>query len=332
VGIIGAGNIAARHVEGYRAGGAEVVAIADIEPAMLARRATGWGVERTFTDYQALLGLPDIDAVSVCTPNAVHGAATIAAAAAGKHVLCEKPVSLSLDEADRMIAACAEAGVLLQVNHHLRSAPAVQQAKALIDDGSLGRITHLRLRQSHDWGGSSAPPPSFRTLASAGGGTLLDNGCHLFDLLRHLAGDVDQVYCRSATLGYDVEVEDTAIVSLRLASGALATVETAWTATGWDEGFWVWGTQGALEWTNRTGRPVLRLLDRGVPGTDWDTPRATSWEHAGSAAIVRHVVGFLAAIRGEGPVLCSGADGKEAVRLVLASYESARTGRTVMIG
>jgi predicted dehydrogenase len=331
VGIIGSGNIARNHVEGYRAAGAEIAAIVDVDADVLARRALEWRVERTFTELADLLAMPGLDAVSVCTPNAAHAAATIAAAAAGLHVLCEKPVSLSLAEAGSMIDACAAAGVLLQVDHHLRSNPSVERARAIIGSGELGRITFVRLRQAHDWGGSPEVPVGFRTPALAGGGTLLDNGCHLFDLARYLAGDVAEVFARTATLKFEVAVEDTAQVSLRFANGALGQVETSWTTTGWDQSFQVDGTAGTLEYTERHGGPRLRHVRRSGGPTTWDGTTSTTWETPPGTDHARAVAAFVGAIRGERPVSCRGEDGREAVRLALASYESASTGRPVAI-
>jgi predicted dehydrogenase len=331
VGIIGSGNIARNHVEGYQAAGAEIVGLVDVDTSVLARRALEWKVERTYTEVAELLASPDLDAVSVCTPNAAHAPATIAAAAAGKHVLCEKPVSLSLEEADAMIEACRTAGVLLQVDHHLRSNPSVERARAIIGSGELGRITFVRLRQAHDWGGRSEVPLGFRTPALAGGGTLLDNGCHLFDLARHLAGDVSEVYARTGTLTFEVQVEDTAQVSLRFAGGALGTIETSWTTTGWDQSFLVDGTAGTLEYTERGGRPHLRHLRRPSGDITWDGTASTTWETPPGTDHARAVAAFVAAIRGERSVPCSGEDGREAVRLALASYASAASGQPVPI-
>ena len=331
VGIIGAGNIAENHFKGYRAAGAEVIALADVNPLALATRSREWNVTKTFGDYADLLSLADLDAVSVCTPNAFHAPATIAAAQAGKHVLCEKPISLSLAEAETMIAAAREAGVVLQVNHHLRSNRAVTRARRMIDAGELGHITFVRLRQAHDWGGAATVPASFRTRGVAGGGTLLDNGCHLFDLARFLAGPVSEVFARIATLKFDTDVEDTAIASLRFESGALGEIETAWTATGWDEGFWVYGTLGALEYSVRSGRAILRHVFRGSPDGGWADPDVETWEPTGGSSHSSHLAAFVAAIRGEREVICSGEDGREAVRLVLASYESAASGRPVSL-
>ena len=260
------------------------------------------------------------------TPNAVHGPATMAAAAAGKHVLCEKPVSLSLAEGAAMIEACARAGVVLQVNHHLRANRAVTRSREMLDAGALGRITFLRLRQAHDWGGVAEVPPTFRTAALAGGGTLLDNGCHLFDLARHLGGPVADVFARAATLKFEAEVEDTATASLRFVSGALGQVETQWTATGWEMTFAVYGTAGALEYSDRTGRPVLRWYHRDGGNATWAEPETSAWEGGAGTDHTRAVGAFVHAVTNEGPVLCSGQDGVEAVRLALAAYESVAAG------
>ncbi|WP_183985538.1 Gfo/Idh/MocA family protein [Deinobacterium chartae] len=330
VGVIGAGGVSRFHLSGYAAAGAQVVAIADANPLALERAQAEWRIPRGYTDFAALCADPEIGAVSVCLPNALHHPATLAAARAGKHVLCEKPISLSLQQAEEMIRVCREAGVILQIGHHLRSNAYAEQARELIASGALGRITFVRLRQAHDWGGGE-PRESFRTVASVGGGTLLDNGSHMMDLARYFGGPVREVFARTATLGYDVEVEDTSVVSLEFESGALGSVENAWTATGWEEAFWVYGTRGALEYTNRLGTPVMRHVFRSSPGTDWNHQDVATYHFAGLEPHARNVVEFLEAVRGERPVICTGEDGLEAVRLILASYHSARERRPVRL-
>jgi len=330
IGIIGVGGISAMHRDGYLAGGATIVALADPSSAALAERARAWGVERTYSDYRAMFADGDVDAVSICAPTAVHAPATLAAAAAGVHVLCEKPLALDLDQAHTMIDACRAAGVVLMTNHQLRSHGAAELAKRMLDRGELGEVTHVRLRQAHDWAGGDVRP-SFATRASSGGGTLLDNGCHLMDLARFFGEDVEEVYARSATRKYAIELEDTAHVSLRFVTGAIGTVEVAWTATGWEEGFWIYGTQGALEYTNRSGTPILRHAYRASPGTTWGDTDVSEYRFAGDPPHTRHVLAFLAAVRGERAVLCSGEDGLEAVRLILAAYESAETNLPVRV-
>jgi predicted dehydrogenase len=329
VGIIGAGGVSFFHHEGYKAAGATVLAIADVNKTALEGRQKQWGIPDGYADYHDLLAREDVEAVSVCLPNALHHPATIAAARAGKHVLCEKPISLSLEQAREMIAECDKAGVVLQVGHHLRTNAFAMKAHELIRNGTLGRITYVRLRQAHDWGGNTTVRDSFGKLASSGGGTLLDNGCHMMDLARYLGGDVREVHARTATLGFEIEVEDTSVVSLEFANGALGTVENAWTATGWEEGFWVYGTRGALEYTNRTGVKEMRHVQRYAAGTGWTDPDVTVHRYGGLDPHSVGVIAFLEAIRGERQVVCTGQDGLEAVRLVLASYESARERKPV---
>jgi predicted dehydrogenase len=329
VGIIGAGGVAIFHYQGYTAAGAKVVAIADADPVALARRQQAWNIPRGYGTYEELLADPDIEAVSVCLPNALHHPVTLAAARAGKHVLCEKPISLSLAHAEEMIQVCREAGVVLQIGHHLRSDPAAHRAKELLDAGVLGRLTFMRLRQAHDWGGATHVRDSFGKLANAGGGTLLDNGCHLMDLARYFGGEVQEVYARTATLGFDIEVEDTSVVTLAFASGALGSVENAWTATGWENAFWIYGTKGALEYSNRTG--VLTHRFRASQGSAWHEPDISHTTFGGLDAHSAALVDFLAAIRGEREVVCTGRDGLEAVRLVFAAYDSARSRQPVTL-
>ncbi len=325
IGVIGTGGIAQNHVTGYQLAGAEVVGLCDVDPVTLDMRQSAWGISAGYTDYQQLLDNPDIDAVSICTPNSSHHPITIAAARAGKHVLCEKPVSMDLHQADEMIEACDQAGVVFQVGHHMRSWAAAARAKQLIDSGAIGTVTYARFRQAHDWAGAATVRGVFGSKALSGGGTLLDNGCHLFDLARFLCGDVHDVFARAATLKYAIEVEDTAVSSLGFVSGAIGQVEVAWTGTGWQEAFWVFGTEGSLECDNRVGSNVLTHRYRTSAGTTWADTDVTRYELQGLAAHSQHVANFLAAIDGTAPVVCTGTDGREAVRLVLASYESAET-------
>jgi predicted dehydrogenase len=330
IGIIGTGGIAAAHVAGYKKAGAEIVALCDTNPETLAKRQTEWG-GIGYTDAMELLADQSVDAVSICTPNSSHHPLTIAAAKAGKHVLCEKPVSMDLAEAQEMIDACQQAGVVFQVGHHMRSWGAAAKAKAMIDRGDLGAITYVRLRQAHDWGGAAEVRGVFASKELSGGGTLLDNGCHLFDLARHLGGPVANVYARIATRKFAIEVEDTAVSSLGFASGALGQVEVAWTGTGWQEAFWVFGTEGSLECDNRVGANVLTHRFRESTATSWTDTDVATYDLNAMVSHSRHVANFLDAIDGKRDVVCTGQDGLEAVKLVLASYESAATGAAVSI-
>ena len=331
-GIVGAGGISTIHARGYRAAGAVLTAVCDVDADAASTRAAEWGVPHVYADAQRMFDEGGLDVVSICTPVSTHHDLVVAAARAGIHVLCEKPIALDLHQAQAMIDACETAGVTLQIGHQLRSAGAVAHARKMIDDGVIGEIAAVRLRQGHDWGGAAEVRPSFATRASGGGGTLLDNGCHMMDLARFLAGDAEEVYARVATRRWPIELEDTAHVSLRYASGALGTIETAWTSTGWEEGFWVYGSRGSLEWTNRHGPARLVHAFRESPGTTWSETDVARYDFAGDTPHVREIRAFVAAVQGEGEVVCTGQDGLEAVRIVLAAYDSASRNAPVRLG
>lgn len=331
-GIVGTGGISDLHVGGYQAAGAALVAVCDVDVDTARRRADAWGVPQVYADAERMFAEAGLDVVSICTPVSTHHALVLAAVRAGLHVLCEKPIALDLAEAQEMIDAADEAGVVLQIGHQLRSDGAVARARRMIEDGVLGEIAFVRLRQAHDWGGADQVRPSFATRASGGGGTLLDNGCHLMDLARYLAGDAEEVYARVATRRWPIELEDTSVVSLRFASGALGTIENAWTATGWEEGFWIYGSEGSLEWTNRHAQPTLVHSFRDSPGTTWSETDVARYDFAGERAHHRQIRSFLASVRGEEPVVCSGHDGMEAVRIILAAYDSASRNLPVRLG
>ncbi len=332
VGIIGTGDIAAAHQRGYAHAGATVVAVCDTDATRLATRQAEWKVSTGYSDYHELLADKSVEAVSICTPNSSHHPITIAAAAAGKHVLCEKPVSLDLAQGAEMITACASAGVVFQVGHHMRSWSAAVKAHELIESGAIGRVCEIRIRQAHDWGGGSGPRGTFGSRAQSGGGTLLDNGCHLFDLARYLGGDVADVYARIATLKYEVEVEDTSAAMLNYSSGAIGLIEASWTATGFQEAFWVYGTEGSLECDSQVNPSVLLHRFRSPGGgLDWGKTSTARIELVSPPAHTLHVANFLASIRGERAVICTGQDGLDAVRLVLACYDSAAQHRPIPI-
>jgi predicted dehydrogenase len=323
IGIIGSGDIAASHFRGYTHAGVEVVAVCDSDSTRLAARQHEWEVEKGYLDYRDLLADPSVDAVSICTPNSSHHAITVAAAAAGKHVLCEKPVSLDLVQGAEMISACAAAGVVFQVGHHMRSWSTAMKAKEMIDAGVIGRVCEIRIRQAHDWGGGDGPRGVFGSKEKSGGGTLLDNGCHLFDLARYMGGSVAEVYARIAMLKYETEVEDTAVANLSFASGAIGIVEAAWTATGFQEAFCIYGTEGTLQCDSHDGATTLLHRFRSPGAKGWGDTSVARMELVALPAHTQHVGNFLASIRGERPVICTGQDGLEAVRLVLACYDSA---------
>src|SRR5262245_17768722 len=167
VGLIGSQFVTTIHLEALRSvPGAEIVAVTSATEAHAKEFASRPGIPRWFTDYRKMYELPDLDMVVLGLPNDLHCDATVAAAAAGKHVLCEKPLCLNLAEADRMITACKQAKVKLMYAEELCFTPKYVRLKQLVDEGALGRIHLVKQAEKHDGPHS----PWFYDTSRSGGG------------------------------------------------------------------------------------------------------------------------------------------------------------------
>ena len=199
VGLIGSQFVTSIHAEALRAcAQAELRAVASPTPGNAEAFAKRHGIARHFTDYRELLQLQDVDMVVVGVPNDLHCAITLAAAAAGKHVVMEKPLCLNLAEADQMIAACRKAKVKLMYAEELCFAPKYVRLKALLDEGALGRP--ILLKQSEKHGGPHAA--HFLDVARSGGGVTMDMGCHAVQFFRWMLdrAPIKSVYAQMSTL------------------------------------------------------------------------------------------------------------------------------------
>ena len=195
IGVIGVGGQAnAVHVGGIqRCPWARLVAICDADEALLRRRAEEHGLapERCFTDYRELLARPDVDAVTVGTPNKFHAPIVIAAAGAGKHVMCEKPIALGLAEARAMVEACRRAGVRNMTAFTYRFVPAMRYATHLVRSGAIGQVRTLRSRRLQDWGTRAIGWRQVRALA--GSGEIGDMMAHRLDYTQAMIGPITRV-------------------------------------------------------------------------------------------------------------------------------------------
>jgi predicted dehydrogenase len=337
--ILGAGMVARYHATAIeRTPGARLVAVSRSDPARAEETAAQFGVPCQ-TDYAALLARSDVDAVCICTPSGLHAEQTIAAARAGKHVLVEKPIALTLADADAMIAACEQAGVRLGVALQRRTEPEFQRVQAAIAAGELGRLVlgninmpYLRLQSyydSADWRG---------TWALDGGGALMNQGIHLVDLLLWLLGDVAEVRANAATLTHAIEVEDCVTATLRFANGALGSITaTTAAAPGFPHRVEVYGDRGGVQ---IEGEQVVRWEgENREPRTEEPANRAPVAAGAGASPTGIGAVGhtrlledFVAAIGTGRDPLAPGCEGRRSLALVLAIYEAARTGQTVQPG
>jgi predicted dehydrogenase len=231
IGLIGAGGIAGAHVAGYLRNPETVTFAAVADPVReSAETRAGDSGAAIYADYRTMLAEADIDAVDICLPHHLHKDAIVAAARAGKHILCEKPLCLTPEEAAEVDAAVTEAGVTLMCAHNQLFLPAVAKAKELIESGALGRVYEVRTTDSfyNDFDPSNM---GWRAHAStSGGGELIDTGYHPTYLLLHLAGgEPVEVTAMLATHRLTfMEGEDSATVLVRFDNGVIGTIVTSW--------------------------------------------------------------------------------------------------------
>ncbi|HWE13140.1 MAG TPA: Gfo/Idh/MocA family oxidoreductase [Solirubrobacteraceae bacterium] len=306
--------------------GAEAVAVFSTSMERGQRFARDCGLPRAYHALDDLLADPDIDVVYVSTTNDLHAAQTVAAARAGKHVLCEKPLAMTLADAHAMVQACERAGVVLATNHHIRGAATIEAIRRLLDEGAIGDVISARIAFL------SLLPEGMRSWRlqrpEAGGGVVLDLTVHGADTIRSLLGDeIVEVTAvtSSGELGKGV-VEDTAMGVMRTGRGPLVEFHDSFTVAHASNGLEIHGTDGSVFardvlGPDPTGRVWLRRGD-----TTSEVAVSRRWPLYEN--VVRR---FMAAVRGEGAALASGQDGVSSLAVALAALESARQRRPVSL-
>jgi myo-inositol 2-dehydrogenase/D-chiro-inositol 1-dehydrogenase len=336
VGLIGSGFVADLHAAAIRlVPDAEVVAVASPTPAKAKRFAATRGIPQAFEDYRDLLALKDVDLVTLALPNDLHCQATLDAAAAGKHVVCEKPLCRTLDEADRMIAACREAGVLLLYAEELCFAPKYVRAKQLVDEGALGRVFLVKQSEEH----FGPHEPWFWDVNRAGGGVLLDMGCHSIEYARWVFGK-PAVKSVTARLGCYVHQdktrgEDHSFCVVDYEGERMALAENSWAKQGGvDDRCEIYGSAGFTRADLLRGSSLLTYSETGY---GYAVEKAAStrgytftmFEEVWNYGFPQEMAHFVACVRGKETPLETGADGREVLKILYAAYESAGTGRRI---
>ncbi|MBC8447861.1 MAG: inositol 2-dehydrogenase [Chloroflexi bacterium] len=268
IGLIGAGRIGKLHAQhlAYRIPGVRLLAVADVFADAAERCAAECQIPAVFEDHRRILDNPDIEAVVICSSTDTHAQLIEEAAAAGKHIFCEKPIDFDLGKIDRALQAVDRAGVKLQVGFNRRFDPNFKRVRDLVAEGKIG-TPHIVRITSRD----PAPPPIAYVKVS--GGIFLDMTIHDFDMARYLIGDeVTEVYAAGGVL-VDPEIGqagdiDTAIVTLRYAGGALGTIDNSRRAVyGYDQRVEVFGSEGMVAVTNDTPDSALVSDSTGVHGS-----------------------------------------------------------------
>lgn len=347
IGIIGVGNISSCHIEAYQKNpDVELYAFCDISEKRLKEMAEKYQVKHTFTDMNEMLKLQELDAVSVCTWNSAHAPCTIAALNAGKHVLCEKPMSVSEAEAKTMQEAAQKNGKLLMIGFVRRHGNDCKVLQDFIQSDSLGDIYYAKatyLRRDGNPGGW------FGDKSRSGGGPLIDLGVHVIDLVRYLMGNpkVTSVYGATfqkllnrpnvkGTKAYSsvgrsltdiCDVEDLASALIRFDNGAVLSIEASFSLNiKKDEGkIELFGTKGGAKLD-----PELEMyteLNDYLANVQLDTKTALDFDGLFEGEI-NH---FVDCVKNGTECIAPAEDGIELMRILDAIYESARTGHEVIL-
>ncbi len=336
VGIIGSGFIAHLHAEAFaRVPNAEVVALASPNAGRGLALAETFGIPRHLSDYRDLLNLDEIDLVTLGVPNDLHAPVCIDAAKAGKHVVCEKPLCLTLAQADAMIAACREAGVKLMYAEELCFAPKYVRAKQLVDEGALGDVFLVKQSEEH-FGPHS---PWFWDVRRSGGGVLLDMGCHSIAFCRWILGN-KPIKRVSATMGTFVHGdrtrgEDHSLTILTFEGGAIGVCENSWAKGGGvDDRAEIYGSKGNTRADLLRGSSLTTYSDVGYGYAVEKASTTQGWtftmyEESWNYGFPQEMQHFVDCVARDEPPLVTGEDGRVVLEAIYAAYQSAGTGRVV---
>jgi predicted dehydrogenase len=338
VGIIGSQFISAIHADALnRCAHARIVAAASPTRQHVREFAAKFGIPKTFTDYRRLLDLPGIDMVVVGAPNDLHCQIALDVAAAGKHIVMEKPLCLNLAEADRMIAACKKAKVKLMYAEELCFAPKYVRLKQLLDSGALGQPTLVKQSEKHD--GPHAA--HFWDVNRSGGGVTMDMGCHAIEFFRWMLGrpKINSVYAQMSTQvhGGKTSGDDNAILILEFENGAIGIAEESWTKPGgMDDRAEVHGSKGVAYADLLHGNSIQTYS---AGGYDYAVEKAgstkgwsfTIYEEAWNYGFHQEMAHFVDCVRLDLQPLVTGEDGRTVLEAIFAAYESARTGKKVKL-
>lgn len=321
IGIVGAGNIGSRHARFWtRVPGTNVVAIADTHNGAAESLSGAYPGAIAYFDATDLIADPQVQIVHVCVPTHLHKDIAIAAANAGKHVLCEKPMALTLADCDAITQAASQANVQLSVGHVTRFFPEYALAKQQVEAGAVGVPTVARTRRA-----GAFPKTAWFADTEQSGGVIADLVVHDLDWLQWCFGPAVRVFARIAkSPGFEY-----ALLTLRHESGVIAHVEGVWgEPTGFHTAFEIAGNGGLLTHDSRAARSLVAGVR---PGTDGVVSIMSAPLSPSDDPYYKQVQAFADAVRGTSPVAIKPAEARAAVAVALAALESARTGNAVEI-
>jgi predicted dehydrogenase len=337
IALLGCGFISGIHADCYRrfVRDARIEAVVGRTEAKVKAFAERFGIPRWFSDYRQALALKDVQLADICLPNHLHAQVAVEAAAAGKHVLCEKPLCMNLREADQMIQACRRAGVHLIYAEELCFAPKYVRAKQLVDEGALGKVYLVKQSEKHfgphaEW---------FWDMQRSGGGVMVDMGCHAFEFFRWVLGKpkATSVYCQMGTYvhGDKTRGDDNSIAIVEFDNGAVGMAEESWAKRGgMDDRAEIYGSEGVTYADLLHGNALETYSDVGYGYAVEKAPDTKGWtftiyEEAWNYGFPQELEHFVSCVKTGARPLETGEDGRAVLEIIMAAYESAATGRRV---
>jgi predicted dehydrogenase len=313
----------------------EVVAIASPTPGHAKELADRYGIARVFTDYKKMLAEKDIEMVTIAAPNYLHAQMTVDIAGAGKHVVCEKPLCMTLEEADLMIETCQSKGVLLMYAEELFFTPKYVKAKEMADQGAFGRVYLVKQAEKH----FGPHAPWFWDVEKSGGGVFMDMGCHGIAFCYWFLDrpKIKTVYCQMATHVHadKTKGEDNSICILEFDNGAIGLIEDSWARRGgMEDRIEVYGEGGVTYADLHMGNALPTYSEYGYGYAVEKAPTTKGWTYPvfeelwnyGFPQEMRH---FARCVRGKEEPQATGEDGRIVQEVLYAGYQSARIGQKV---
>ncbi len=338
IGLVGSQFISSIHAEALQGvADAEILAVMSPTKGNAEAFAKKHNIPHSFTDLDAMLAMDSIDMIVIGAPNNTHCDICLKAAAAGKHIVVEKPLCMNLAEADLMINACKKAKVKLMYAEELCFTPKYVRLKSLLDEGALGKPILLKQSEKHD--GPHAD--HFWDVERSGGGVTMDMGCHAIQFFRWLNGNnpIKSVYAQMATSVHTdkTEGDDNAIIILEFENGVLAMAEESWTKLGgMDDRAEIHGSEGVAYADVLQGNSIQTYSTKGVGYAVEKAGTTVGWsytmyEEIWNYGFPQEFEHFVDCVKNDKEPLVTGEDGRAVLEVIFAAYESAGTGKKVLM-
>jgi predicted dehydrogenase len=326
IGIVGAGFMASTHAAGWTETPAEIAGFVHRTEEGARPLASQYGAQ-AYPDLDAMLA--DVDVVDICTPTHLHYEKVLQAAAAGKDIVCEKPLARTLEQGQAMIAACRNVGVKLLVAHVVRFFPEYALAKAAIDRGEIGQPAVVRIARESS-GPMNVMDTWFGDLEKSGG-MILDLMIHDFDYARWVAGEVATVFAKSIQASHNGAARDHGLAILTHRNGAICHVAGSWALPPpeFHTRFEIAGTEGLIEFDSEATKPIHAYLFGGEVGELADVPVPGS--PLNESPYTTEIKAFYEALAHDAPLPVTAEDGLAALQIALAALESAHSGAVVSL-